>query len=67
MVAVRRNLLRTRLSLAAYQHLRTAARTAATWEGIQRADALKVLKAAADGYADQRQDRRSPLPTAHRG
>ncbi|MFD9516988.1 SWIM zinc finger domain-containing protein [Streptomyces sp. NPDC059979] len=45
-VAVRRNLLRARPSLAAYQHLRKAARTAGTWDGAERADALDVLRAA---------------------
>ncbi|MEU6866703.1 SWIM zinc finger family protein [Streptomyces sp. NPDC046876] len=46
-VAVRRNLLRARPSLAAYRHLRTAARAAGTWEGSERADALQVLRAVA--------------------
>lgn len=45
-VAVRRNLLRARPSLAAYQHLRTAARTAGTWDGAERTGALEVLRAA---------------------
>ncbi|WP_327418209.1 hypothetical protein [Streptomyces sp. NBC_01233] len=46
-VAVRRDLLRARPSLAAYQHLRTAASAAGTWEGIERTGALEVLKAVA--------------------
>ncbi|MGW5781935.1 SWIM zinc finger family protein [Streptomyces sp. NPDC003863] len=46
-VVVRRGLLRDRPSLAAYQHLRTAARAAGTWESIERTNALEVLKAAA--------------------
>ncbi|WP_371675563.1 SWIM zinc finger domain-containing protein [Streptomyces sp. NBC_01276] len=45
--AVRRKLLWTRPSLAAYQHLRTAARAADAWERIERDGALEVLKAAA--------------------
>ncbi|MFD8147188.1 SWIM zinc finger domain-containing protein [Streptomyces sp. NPDC059708] len=44
-VTVRRNLLRARPSLAAYRHLRTAARAAGTWAGAERADALQVLRA----------------------
>ncbi|WP_051833210.1 SWIM zinc finger family protein [Streptomyces katrae] len=44
-VTVRRDALRARPSLAAYQHLRTAARAAGTWEGTERAAALEVLKA----------------------
>ncbi|MFE3581201.1 SWIM zinc finger family protein [Streptomyces vinaceus] len=44
-VAVRRGLLRARPSLAAYQNLRTAARATETWEGVERTDALEVLKA----------------------
>ncbi|MEU3776091.1 SWIM zinc finger family protein [Streptomyces sp. NPDC032472] len=46
-VTVRRSLLRARPSLATYQHLRTAACAAGTWEGIERDGALEVLKAAA--------------------
>ncbi|TDU74861.1 hypothetical protein [Streptomyces sp. KS 21] len=46
-VAIRRDLLQARPSLAAYQHLRTAARAANAWEGAERAGALEVLKAAA--------------------
>ncbi|MFD8415331.1 SWIM zinc finger domain-containing protein [Streptomyces sp. NPDC059650] len=46
-VTVRRDLLRARPSLATYQHVRTAATAAGTWEGAERADALKTLKAAA--------------------
>ncbi|WP_239516310.1 MULTISPECIES: SWIM zinc finger family protein [unclassified Streptomyces] len=45
-VAIRRDLLRARPSLAAYRQLRTAARAAGTWEGSERAGALEVLKAA---------------------
>ncbi|MGW0749101.1 SWIM zinc finger family protein [Streptomyces sp. NPDC002587] len=45
-VTIRRELLRTRPSLAAYRHLRTAARATGTWEGTERAAALKVLEAA---------------------
>ncbi|MFK0046144.1 SWIM zinc finger domain-containing protein [Streptomyces sp. NPDC090741] len=44
-VTVRRDLLGVRPSLTAYQHLRTAARTAGTWEGAERAGALGVLRA----------------------
>ncbi|MFE6847580.1 SWIM zinc finger domain-containing protein [Streptomyces sp. NPDC057686] len=44
-VTIRRDALRARPSLAAYRHLRTAARTAGIWEGTGRADALEVLKA----------------------
>ncbi|MFG2977308.1 SWIM zinc finger domain-containing protein [Streptomyces sp. NPDC048331] len=44
-VAVRRDLLRARPSLAAYQNLRTAARAAGIWEGAERTDALESLKA----------------------
>ncbi|KJY32265.1 hypothetical protein VR46_34560, partial [Streptomyces sp. NRRL S-444] len=44
-VTVRRDALRARPSLAAYRHLRTAARTAGTWEGIERAAALEALRA----------------------
>ncbi|MER7461591.1 hypothetical protein [Streptomyces sp. NPDC097981] len=44
-VAVRRDLLRARPSLAAYRHLRTAARAAGVWEGAERTGALEVLKA----------------------
>lgn len=47
MVAVRRDLLRARPSLAASQHLRTAARAAEAWERVERDGALEVLKAAA--------------------
>ncbi|MGW4684005.1 SWIM zinc finger family protein [Streptomyces sp. NPDC004244] len=46
-VTVRRDLLRARPSLATYQHVRTAATAAGTWEGAERADALETLKAAA--------------------
>lgn len=46
-VALRRDLLRAHPSLAAYQHLRTAARAADAWEGTERDGALKTLKAAA--------------------
>ncbi|MET9692167.1 hypothetical protein ABZY81_27405 [Streptomyces sp. NPDC006514] len=46
-VAVRRNLLHARPSLAAYRHLRTAARAAGTGEGAERADALQVLRVVA--------------------
>ncbi|MCJ1676115.1 hypothetical protein MTF65_01790 [Streptomyces sp. APSN-46.1] len=46
-VAVRRNLLRARPSLAAYQHLRTAAGAAGTWQSVERTGALEVLKAVA--------------------
>ncbi|MET9541077.1 hypothetical protein ABZY16_26855 [Streptomyces sp. NPDC006553] len=46
-VTVRRNTLRVYPSLAAYSHLRTAARTAGAWEGAERTDALTVLKAVA--------------------
>ncbi|WP_406187440.1 SWIM zinc finger domain-containing protein [Streptomyces sp. NBC_01006] len=52
-VAIRRDLLQARPSLAAYQHLRTAARAANAWEGSERAGALEVLKA-----ADQPDNRR---------
>ncbi|MFE9633524.1 SWIM zinc finger domain-containing protein [Streptomyces sp. NPDC006463] len=51
-VAVRRDLLRARPSLAAYQHVRTAAHAAGTWEGSERVDALEVLKAAAPPKSD---------------
>ncbi|MFF3859436.1 SWIM zinc finger domain-containing protein [Streptomyces sp. NPDC002209] len=44
-VTIRRDALRARPSLAAYRHLRTAARTAGTWEGTERAGALEMLKA----------------------
>lgn len=44
-VTIRRDVLRARPSLAAYRHLRTAARTAGSWEGTERAGALEVLKA----------------------
>ncbi|MFF4493576.1 SWIM zinc finger domain-containing protein [Streptomyces sp. NPDC001546] len=46
-VGVRQDLLRARPSLAAYQHLRTAARAAGTWESAERTGALEALKAAA--------------------
>ncbi|WP_406186014.1 hypothetical protein [Streptomyces sp. NBC_01006] len=45
MVAVRRDLLGARPSLAAYQHLRTAASAVGTWESIERTGAPEVLKA----------------------
>ncbi|WP_442480710.1 SWIM zinc finger family protein [Streptomyces kutzneri] len=45
-VPIRRDLLQARPSLAAYRHLRTAAREAGTWVDTERADALEVLKAA---------------------
>ncbi|MFB0628979.1 SWIM zinc finger domain-containing protein [Streptomyces sp. AB3(2024)] len=44
-VAVRRDLMRARPSLASYQGLRTAARATGTWEGSERTDALESLKA----------------------
>ncbi|MEV6734403.1 MULTISPECIES: SWIM zinc finger family protein [unclassified Streptomyces] len=44
-VTIRRDVLRARPSLAAYRHLRSAASTAGTWEGTERAGALEVLKA----------------------
>ncbi|MCY0941430.1 SWIM zinc finger family protein [Streptomyces antarcticus] len=46
-VAIRRNLLRDRPSLAAYRQLRTTARVADAWEDTERAGALEVLEAAA--------------------
>ncbi|MFD7626956.1 SWIM zinc finger domain-containing protein [Streptomyces sp. NPDC059851] len=47
-VGVRRNLLLSRPSLAAYQDLRTAARAAGTWEGAEREGALGALGAAGE-------------------
>ncbi|WP_327360132.1 SWIM zinc finger family protein [Streptomyces sp. NBC_01296] len=44
-VTIARDVLRARPSLVAYRHLRTAARTAGSWEGTERAGALEVLKA----------------------
>ncbi|WP_406179660.1 SWIM zinc finger domain-containing protein [Streptomyces sp. NBC_01006] len=44
-VTIHRDLLGARPSLTAYQHLRTAARTAGTWEGAERAGALGALRA----------------------
>ncbi|MEU8777262.1 SWIM zinc finger family protein [Streptomyces sp. NPDC048606] len=55
-VAVRRNLLRARPSLAAYRQLRAAARAAGTWEGADRADALASLKTLDRHGAGHRQD-----------
>ncbi|MFG2231319.1 SWIM zinc finger domain-containing protein [Streptomyces sp. NPDC048723] len=52
-VALRRDLLGARPSLAAYQYLRTAARAAGAWDGSERAGALEVLKAAAQPQKDQ--------------
>ncbi|MBT2457595.1 hypothetical protein J7E98_23295 [Streptomyces sp. ISL-86] len=46
-VTIRRDLLRARPSLAAYQDLRTEARTADAWDGAERTGALEVLRAAA--------------------
>ncbi|MER6782587.1 MULTISPECIES: hypothetical protein [unclassified Streptomyces] len=44
-VAIARDLLGARPSLAAYRRLRTAARTAGTWEDAELAGALEVLRA----------------------
>ncbi|MFD7553252.1 SWIM zinc finger domain-containing protein [Streptomyces sp. NPDC059835] len=52
-VAVRRDVLRARPSLAAYQHLRTAASAAGTWESSERTGALEVLKAIARPERDR--------------
>ncbi|MFD8633439.1 hypothetical protein [Streptomyces sp. NPDC059533] len=52
-VAVRRDVLRARPSLAAYQHLRTAANAAGTWESSERTGALEVLKAIARPERDR--------------
>ncbi|WP_329283986.1 SWIM zinc finger family protein [Streptomyces sp. NBC_00691] len=46
-ITVRRDVLRRRPSLAAYQDLRTAARAAGCWDAPQRSAALDVLRAAA--------------------
>ncbi|WP_374105412.1 SWIM zinc finger domain-containing protein [Streptomyces sp. ISL-36] len=46
-VTIRRDLLRARPSLAAYQNLRTAAHAADAWDGAERTSALEVLRAAA--------------------
>ncbi|MFD0265438.1 SWIM zinc finger domain-containing protein [Streptomyces sp. NPDC127106] len=54
--AVRRDLLHTRPSLAAYRDLRTAARAAGTWDGTGRADALAVLRAVAQPPKGRRYD-----------
>ncbi|WP_053787986.1 hypothetical protein [Streptomyces sp. XY332] len=52
-VTVRRDALRARPSLTAYRHLRTAARTAGTWEGTERAAALEVLRASDQPMKDR--------------
>ncbi|MET8751773.1 hypothetical protein ABZW32_16970 [Streptomyces sp. NPDC004667] len=52
-VAVRRDLMRARPSLAAYQDLRTAARATGTWEGSEREDALESLKAVSRPTTDR--------------
>lgn len=45
-VTIRRDLPRARPTLAAYQELRTAARTAGTWKASERTRARKVLRSA---------------------
>ncbi|MCJ0875150.1 SWIM zinc finger family protein [Streptomyces sp. AP-93] len=44
-VTLRRDLLRARPTLAAYQELRTAARTVGTWQASERKSAREVLRA----------------------
>ncbi|MQS38567.1 SWIM zinc finger family protein [Streptomyces katsurahamanus] len=49
-VTVHRDVLKGRRSLAAYQALRTAARTTGRWDGAERTSALDLLRADADAH-----------------